>query len=52
MSLGSSAKKSYRTRPTSMVTPEVAAALDKTRISNRNAEYVLAAAAQSLGAGS
>jgi Flp pilus assembly protein TadD len=32
-----------------MVTPEVAAALDRTRISNRNATYVLAAAAQSLG---
>lgn len=47
--LGPSAKKSCRGRPSSMVTPEVAAALDRTRISNRNATYVLAAAAQSLG---
>lgn len=45
MSLGPSAKKSCRSRPTSIVTPEVAAAQDRTRISNRNATYVLAAAA-------
>lgn len=37
-------------RPVSIVTPEVAAALDRTRVSERNATYLLAvAAAQSLG---
>ena len=42
-------EKSRRSRPSSIVNPEVAAALDRTRVSDRNAAFVLAAAAQSLG---
>ena len=49
MPLGLSAKKACHRRLSSMVTPKVAAALDRTKISNRNATYVLAAAAKSLG---
>jgi len=49
MPSGLSAKKVCRTRPASIITPQVAAALDRTKTSDRNATYVLAAAAQSLG---
>lgn len=38
-----------RKRPRNVVTCELASALDRSKVSNRNATYVLAAAAQSLG---
>jgi len=38
-----------RTRPINVITPELSSALDRTRVSDRNATYILAAAAKSLG---
>jgi hypothetical protein len=49
MPSGPSAKKLCPRRPASIITTGVAAALDRTKTSDRNATYVLAAAAQSLG---
>jgi len=36
-------------RPTNIISPELASALDRTNVSDRNATYLLAATAQSLG---
>lgn len=36
-------------RPTNIISPELASALDRTNVSDRDATYLLAAAAQSLG---
>src|SRR6218665_3233256 len=36
-------------RPTNIISPELASALDRTNVSNRNATYLLAATAQGLG---
>ena len=49
MPSGPSANKLCPRRPASIITTGVAAALDRTKTSDRNATYVLAAAAQSLG---
>jgi len=38
-----------RSRPTNFVSPGLAAALDRTKVSDRNAAYIIAAAAESLG---
>jgi len=38
-----------RSRPTSFVSPGLAAAIDRTKVSDRNAAYIIAAAAKSLG---
>jgi hypothetical protein len=38
-----------RSRPTNVVSPGLAAALDRTKVSDRNAVYIIAAAAESLG---
>jgi hypothetical protein len=40
---------SKRMKPTTIVSSEVSAALDRSKISDRNAVYVLAATAHSLG---
>ncbi len=42
-------KNVKRKRPSNIIGPELASALDRTKISDRNATYVLAAAAESLG---
>lgn len=38
-----------RSRPTNFVSPGLAAASDRTKVSDRNAAYIVAAAAESLG---
>jgi len=38
-----------RSRPTNVVSPGLAAALDRTKVSDRNATYIIAAATQSFG---
>ena len=38
-----------RSRPTSVVSSSLAAVLDRTKVSDRNAMYIIAAAAESLG---
>src|SRR6218665_2687194 len=38
-----------RSRPTNFVSPGLAAALDRTKVSDRNAAYIISAAAESLG---
>ena len=38
-----------RNRPTNLVSPALAAALDRSKVSDRNAAYIMTAAAQSLG---
>ncbi len=41
--------KLKRVRPTNFVTPVLAAALDRSKVSDRNAAYIITAAAESLG---
>src|SRR6218665_3904819 len=38
-----------RSRPTNFISPGLAAALDRTKVSDRNAAYIIAATAESLG---
>ena len=44
-----SSRKPKRSRPTNVVSPGIAATLDRTKVSDRNAVYIIAAAAESLG---
>jgi len=46
---GTSSDRKRRSKVVNIVTPELASALDLTKVSDRNATYFLSAAAKSLG---